>query len=483
MKKQGYTSIHHILKYIGVFGSVEVLKTLANMSRGKITASFLGPFGTGLIAIYHNILDVIRSCTNIGLETASIQQLSEIDAQSQQEEIAGMAKVIRTWSMAMAILDVAVCLVMALVLDDIFFNDSISHRTEVLMLIPAAFMAPIATGECAILKGTHKLKRVAIVELLCAIGTVICTLALYWMWGLSGIIPALNLCIATETIIHLFFCVQIMPYRINLFSADVWKRGIPLLKFGIPYAATAIMGAITTTLLYKIISSTDSIAFYKTGYALIMYYVGIVFSSNATDYFPRLTSVCHDKELKVETVNKQIHVSFMLTTPLVMSFLLAMPLIILTLYTKDFMPMASICVMAGLFQLHRSVALPLEYVSLAHGHSWMFLILECIYNVLVIASVHILYNIWGLAGIGIALSFVGVSNTILLSIVNYYFYGIRISNSNIGMILAGSCMVTVIIMLCSTDNLLLRFGIGVPLTLLTAVYSLRILKNDITHEE
>ena len=61
MKKQGYTSIHHILKYIGVFGSVEVLKTLANMSRGKITASFLGPFGTGLIAIYHNILDVIRS--------------------------------------------------------------------------------------------------------------------------------------------------------------------------------------------------------------------------------------------------------------------------------------------------------------------------------------------------------------------------------------------------------------------------------------
>lgn len=145
--------------------------------------------------------------------------------------------------------------------------------------------------------------------------------------------------------------------------------------------------------------------------------------------------------------------------------------------------MASICVMAGLFQLHRSVALPLEYVSLAHGHSWMFLILECIYNVLVIASVHILYNIWGLAGIGIALSFVGVSNTILLSIVNYYFYGIRISNSNIGMILAGSCMVTVIIMLCSTDNLLLRFGIGVPLTLLTTVYSLRILKNDITHEE
>jgi O-antigen/teichoic acid export membrane protein len=483
MKNQGYTSIHHILKYIGVFGGVEVLKTLANLSRGKITASFLGPFGTGLIAIYQNILDVIRSCTNIGLETASIQQLSEINTQSQhQAEVTAMAKVIRTWSMAMALLDVVVCLIVAILLGDIFFNDGNAHRTEILMLVPAAFMAPIAAGECAILKGTHKLKRVAVVELLGAIGTVICTLSIYWIWGLSGIIPALNLCIATETLIHLLFCIQIIPYRINLFSAEVWKRGIPLLKFGIPYAATAIMGAITTTLLYKIISSTDNIAFYKTGYALIMYYIGIVFSSNATDYFPRLTSVCHDNELKTETVNKQIHVSFTLTTPLVMTFLLAMPIIILTLYTEDFMPMASICIMAGLFQLHRSVALPLEYVSLAHGHSWMFLILESIYNILIISSVYALYNIWGLPGIGLALSLVGIANTFILSIINYCYYHIRITHSNLIMILIGSGLVTVIIILCNIDNIALRFGIGIPLTLLTTAYCYRTLKKGITNE-
>ena len=67
MKNKEYTSTHHILKYIGIFGSVEALKILANLSRGKITAFFLGPLGAGLIAIYQNILDVINSCTNIGL--------------------------------------------------------------------------------------------------------------------------------------------------------------------------------------------------------------------------------------------------------------------------------------------------------------------------------------------------------------------------------------------------------------------------------
>lgn len=482
MKEKEYTSVHHILKYIGVFGSVEVLKTLANLSRGKITAFFLGPLGAGLIAIYQNILDVVRSFTNMGLEVASIQQLSEIDTNKQKEEVATMAKVIRTWSVAVAVLNVLICLVVTTLPSNLFFKDGANHIAEILMLTPAAFLLPIAAGECAILKGTHKLKRVATVELLGAIGTVISTFSIYWVLGLEGIIPALNLCIAIETAVHLFFCTQIMPYQISPFSKEIWKRGLPLLKFGIPYAITAIMGAITTTFLYNTITSNDEVGLYKTGYALIMYYVGIVFSSNAIDYFPRLTAVCHDIKRKNETVNKQIYVSFTLTTPLVMAFLLAMPLIIVVLYTKEFMPMASICVMAGLFQLHRSVALPLEYVSLAHGHSWMFLILESLYNVLIVASVYFLYNIWGLPGIGMALSLVGLANTAILALVNYHFYHISISRRNWSTIAIGSCLVIAVILLCNAESMALRFGAGIPLTLLSAAYSYKTLKKGLKDE-
>lgn len=482
MKEKKYTSVHHILKYIGVFGSVEVLKTLASLSRGKITAYFLGTFGAGLIAIYQNIIDIVRSFTNIGLEVASIQQLSEIDAAIQKDEVRTMSKVIRTWSLAVATLNILVCCIVAMFASNLFFNDNCNHRPDIFMLIPAAFLMPIAAGECAILKGTHKLKRVATVELLGALGTVICTFSVYWLLGVKGIILALNICITIETFVHLFFCNQIMPYRIAPFTKEIWKRGIPLLKFGIPYAVTAIMGAVTTTILYNIITSTNEVGLYKTGYALIVYYVSIVFSSNAIDYFPRLTAACHDTALKNETVNKQIHVSFTLTTPLVMAFLLAMPLIIIVLYTEDFMPMASICVMAGLFQLHRSVALPLEYVSLAHGHSWVFLILESLYNVLIVVSVYFLYNIWGLPGIGMALSLVGLANTAILGMVNYHFYNITISSRNWYTIVLGSCLVTTVILLCNIESTVIRMGLGIPLTLLTATYSYLTLRKGIKDE-
>lgn len=483
MNNKKYASTSHILTYIGLFGSVEVLKKLADLSRGKITAFFLGPFGAGMIAIYQNVLDVVNACTNIGLETASIQQMSEIDTSERMDAATDMAQVIRTWSMAVACLNIFGCITAAMWFETVFFNDARSHFAEILMLAPAAFLFPITAGECAILKGLQKLKRVAVVELLSAIGGVICTLGVYPWLGIDGIILTLNLCIAIAAFTHLFFCAGIIPYRIAPFSGKTWRRGIPLLKFGIPYAITAIMGALTTTILYKIITSTDEVGLYKMGYTLILSYVGMIFSSNSTDYFPRLTSVCHDANRKNETVNKQIRVSFTITTPLVMLFLLAMPAIVMALYTREFMPIVNMCVLAGLFQLHRSVALPLEYVSLAHGHSWMFLILEGIYNILIIGGVYVCYSQWGLNGIGMALSIVGLFNTLILCLVNRMTYQVRISRNNLTHIALGTGLVLMVMLLCISHDAIVRFGVGIPLTLLSALYSYRIMRKDIRNEK
>ncbi len=482
MSNKQYTSTHHILTYISLFGSVEVLKKLADLSRNKITAYFLGPVGAGMIAIYQNVLDNVNACTNIGLETAGIQRISEIDTNEGMDAATKMAKVIRTWSMAIACANILACTMVAMWFESVFFHDGLGHSDEILMLLPAAFMFPIAAGECGILKGLRRLKRVALVELISAIGSVICTLCVYPWLGLSGVILTLNLCIAIATITHLFFCIQVLPYHIAPFCANTWKNGIPLLKFGIPYAATAIMGAITTTILYNIITSTHEVGLYKMGYVLILAYMSMIFSSNATDYFPRLTATCHDTVLKNETVNKQIRVSFTITTPLVMLFLLAMPIVVPAVYTSEFMPIVGMCILAGLFQLHRAIALPLEYVSLAHGHSWMFLILESSYNLLIVGSMYLCYEQWGLNGIGIALSFVGLTNSLMLYIVNRIMYNVRITHKNLMNIAIGTLLVTTIILLCMTYDMPMRLGIGIPLTILAALYSYRIIRKDLRNE-
>lgn len=479
--KKQYTSIRHIITYIGVFGGVEVLKNLAKLSRGKITAFFLGPAGMGILAIYQNILEVIQACSNIGLETASIKHLSEIDTEAEKERLFSMAQVIRTWSMAVAIVDVCICVVVALLMDGAFFKGS-GHQLEILLLSPAAFLAPITAGECAILKGTHKLKRVALVELLGALGAVVGAFAIYGSMGVNGVVLALNLYVAIEATCHLCYSIPVIPYSIRLFCLDTWKRGIPLLKFGIPYAVTAILGALTTTTLYLIISTEEEVGLYKASFALMLYFVGIVLSSNSTDYFPRLTAVCHNNERKAETVNNQIHVCFTLSTPLVMVFLLAMPLIIVALYTEEFLAMRSLCVLAGLFILHRTASLPMEYVALAHGHSWLFLLLESLYNIMILTSAMLLYPLWGLTGMGIALSLTGVANTVILALINRFFYGIPLTRRNWLEITVGSLITIVVMLLCYEADTPWQLGLGIPIALLTGAYSFIVLRKGVANE-
>ena len=154
-----------------------------------------------------------------------------------------------------------------------------------------------------------------------------------------------------------------------------------------------------------------------------------------------------------------------------MLFIIALPLSVNLLFTSDFSPIITMCTLAGLFQLHRSITVPLEYVSLAHGHSWMFFLLEATYNIILITSTYYLYSLWGLEGIGIALSTVGVSNTVVLSIVNRFFYNISITRKNWFHIISTSCLVCFTMLLCLTCTDILRYALGIPLILIVATHT------------
>ena len=102
---------------------------------------------------------------------------------------------------------------------------------------------------------------------------------------------------------------------------------------------------------------------------------------------------------------------------------------------------------------------------------------------MVVGTAYLMYGLWGLPGMGMALSVAAVANTVILGFVNKYFYHIRISCNNWVTIIIGSCLVFVIMILCCTDNMVLRYGAGIPITLLTAAYSYITLKRGVKQEK
>ena len=68
MKKASNTDSYlHILKYISLFGGVQVLNVLIGIVRNKFVAMLLGPQGVGLISLFNSTTKLISDSTNFGI--------------------------------------------------------------------------------------------------------------------------------------------------------------------------------------------------------------------------------------------------------------------------------------------------------------------------------------------------------------------------------------------------------------------------------
>ena len=69
-------SYSHILKYTGLFGSVQGLGILVGVLRNKFTALFLGPSGMGLLSLFSSTISVLSSACNFGIPTSGVKFIS-----------------------------------------------------------------------------------------------------------------------------------------------------------------------------------------------------------------------------------------------------------------------------------------------------------------------------------------------------------------------------------------------------------------------
>ncbi len=70
-------SYRHILKYTGVFASVQMLSILVGVIRNKFTAIFLGPSGMGLLSLFNSTATFVSSATNLGIPTSGVKVISD----------------------------------------------------------------------------------------------------------------------------------------------------------------------------------------------------------------------------------------------------------------------------------------------------------------------------------------------------------------------------------------------------------------------
>lgn len=468
------TSYDHVLKYTGIFGGVQVLKMLLSIARNKLTSIYLGGVGVGLISIYNSISEFLVSASNLGVPLNATRQTSELFEEGTNTQIEHFVMVVRTWVLWTALLATLFCLLCSPLISYFFFEHDWSHFPQVILTAPIAVSFLVAEGECAILKGLRQLRRVAIIESLLAVTTLLLTVPFYYFLGMKGVIFGLIASGAMSVVVHFNFSLRLVSYKVKPFSLNVFREGLPMMKVGIPYVLAGVANsglglAIPAILLVN--NSMADVGYYKVGWQLAVGYAAMAFVALESDFFPRLSSVNHDIKRMNLAINQQIEVCTLIVTPPLILMALFMPFLIQLLHTPEFLVVTDMALCAIFYTFFHAVSLPLGYCTLAKGDSILFLFLEICYDIIFGVLLFLLYSYYGLAGAGIALSLGSLYDVVIYQTVCGWKYRCFVSRHTWALFGIQFVLLSFTLLTCVISPDEYKYYIGIAIFLMSLSFS------------
>lgn len=474
-KRNNYS---HILKYTGLFGGVQGINILVGIVRNKIVAWLLGPEGMGLISLFNSAIKLVGDSTNLGLSMSAVREISDAYENGNDAKLHHSIKLIRSWSLLTALLGMFVCVAMSPWLDKWTFRWG-DHTLHFILLSPVVALMALTGGETAILKGTRRLRQLAVISVYNVLLSLFVVIPLYYIWGESAIVPTLFLLALIQMLLTVGYSYRHYPLRIS-FGRLLMAEGLGMVGLGISFVLAGILGSGADFIIRSFLNreGSDVVGLYNAGYVMTVIYAGMVFSAMETDYFPRLSGVCKNVggiPLLNDTVNKQIEVSLLLISPMLVAFMTGLPILLPMLYTGRFMPVLGMMQITVLAMYMRAIKLPISYLPLAKGDSGSYLLMEGIYDVVVVAFVLVGYRHWGLTGTGIALTAASVFDFVMLSTYMHFKYGYTLSRHVIQYAIVQIPIGLATYLLTLTTHGITYWLGGLLLTVLSAAISLRIL--------
>lgn len=476
MKSEQHDLYNSILKYTSLFGIVQGLVILFGLVRNKFMALFLGAGGMGLNALLVSMQNFASQCTGLGISFGAVPRLSEFYEQGDKERLVYHIKVVRTWSVIAALLGFVFCIVISPLMNKWSFNWG-DHTLHFAFLGIAVAMAAITGGEMTVLKVERQLGAIARIQVTTAILGVLLTVPLYYMFGQRGVAPAIVLIAFSTMLTTMAYSYRSQRLQLS-FSRSCLKEGVDMLKLGIAFVLAAAVGSGAEMLIRSHLNlegGLGDVGLYNAGYMIAITYAGMVFSAMETDYFPRLSGVASDIRATNETVNKQMEVSLLILSPMLMALMALLPVLIPMLFSREFIPVIAMAQVAVLAMYFKVMTLPVAYITLARRRSKAYFFLESSYFVVLVFAVAIGFRQAGILGAGVGIVVAHVFDYLMINAFAYFRYTYRCTWT-----LAGYAVVQFAIacvgywVTCNTDGVT-YWMIEAALTLVSTAYSITIL--------
>ncbi len=416
-------SYSHILKYTSLFGGVQGLGILVGIVRNKLVALILGPDGMGLVSLFNSTVKLVSDSTNFGLSLSAVKNLSEAYDTGDEARVRHVVRLVRSWSLLTALLGVFVCVALSPLLNKWTFSWG-DHTLHFVLLSPVIGLMAITSGETAILKAVRQLRPLAFISLCCVFLALLCSVPIYYEFGQAGIVPSLVLFALAQCLATLVFSFRLYPPSFSL-SRQLLGEGGSMVRLGIAFVLAGILGSGAEFVVRSYLNTSGqltAVGLYNAGYVMTMTYAGMVFSAMETDYFPRLSGIPTLGPRLNQVVNHQMEVSLLLVAPLLVLFVVFLPVLLPLLYSGRFLPILGMMKVVVLAMYFRALTLPVEYIALSRSDSHAYLLLEAIYDVAFTLLVILGYRYLSLWGTGVGLLAASVINFVLVMAYSRWRY-------------------------------------------------------------
>ena len=480
-------SYSNILKRLSAFGGVQIFNIFVSLLRGKFVAMFLGPVGMGISSLYATSLAPLQQICGLGLNLAMVKEISaNKDDESALRKVLSIATKLILFT---SLLGVVACGLAAPLWSSVTFGNH-DHTIPYLWLSIFTGLSIGGAGLLAILQGLGEVKRLSKATLVGGLAGLFFGVPLYYFFGDGGIVPAMII-LSLSSFLFYFISYRLSTRQLrkeNGPSADIDSSKLvkSLLSMGFILLVGALSGQVISYLINLYIREVGSIAdvgLFQGANSITNQYTGLIMSSLALDYFPRLSACCKDDVKMKEVVNRQTEIVMLVATPLIILLLLTAPLIIRILLTDSFLVITPLMRWMGMGMLIQALAFPLGYIYVARDDRKAYIWMECVWaNICWLACSIGFYHLFGLIGLGVSLVVRGAVDLILNFIICRRRYGFSYSRECITPVLL-SLLFSILAFGCSIpEGAISYIGMAVIL-IISALYSFQKLRGKLRKQE
>jgi O-antigen/teichoic acid export membrane protein len=467
-------SYYQILKTTSLFGGVQFFNIIISIIRTKLIAIFIGPAGMGIAALLNSTLNIISGITGLGIETSAIKHISGSHNNDDLNSISTSVTLVKKLAFLTGIFGTLLTIFLSSWLSQLTFGNS-EHTFSFVFLSITLLFKQLSTGELVVLQGLRKMSFLAKANFYGNLFGLLFSIPLYYYYRIDAIVPTIIVSSLSSVLFSFYFSKKVRIVKTKVSNNQLTTEGKSIIRLGVMLTFSGFLVLLSTYLIQIYIGKIgglEEVGFYNAGFTLLNSYVGIIFTVMSTDYFPRLASICNENEKVRTSVIQQSFMSILIITPIIILFLIFIPLIIKILYTPKFisiLPMVCFGIIAMLF---KAVSWSMGYIMIAKGDSKIFIKTAIGFNFLSLFLSILGYYFYGLKGVGFSFFVYYLIHLFIVKLITKKRYGFYFDTDFYKTYFICIVMCLTAFFLSYIQNTILKYGLMTILVLVSFVFVL-----------